>query len=123
MRPLKILLFLAVLLAAPRLWDAVAGEKDGKALVELSALEGTYKGSWTMYGIDDNDNVVKKMAWTDTMKAFGAEIKGGRAQVSTTDEMTFEGGKAPPFKVEGKEGYFLQKDGSLGEYFVETYGQ
>src|SRR5262249_11528656 len=31
--------------------------------------------------------------------------------------------KAPPFKVQGKEGYFLTKEGALGEYFIETYGQ
>jgi hypothetical protein len=57
------------------------------------------------------------------MKAVGPEVKGDRAQVATTDEMTFEGGKAPPFKIEGKEGYFLKKDGSLGDYFIETFGQ
>src|SRR5205085_8014865 len=28
-----------------------------------------------------------------------------------------------PFKVEGKEGYFLNKDGGLGEYFIESFGQ
>jgi hypothetical protein len=76
-----------------------------------------------MYGIDDHYEVVKKMAWTDTMKAFGAEVKEDRAQVTTTDEMSFEGRKAPPFKVAGKEGYFLTKEGTLGDYFVENLGQ
>jgi hypothetical protein len=37
--------------------------------------------------------------------------------------MTFEGGNIPPFKVQGKEGYLLKKDGSLGDYFIETSGQ
>jgi hypothetical protein len=90
---------------------------------EVRALVGTYTGSWTMYGVDDKGEAVKKMAWTDTMQAVNPEVKGDRAQVATTDEMTFEGGKAPPFKVEGKEGYFLKKDGSLGDYFIETFGQ
>ena len=90
---------------------------------EVRALEGMYTGSWAMYGMDDKGEVVKRMAWTDTMKAGSPEVKGDRAYVTTTDEMTFEGGKAPPFKVEGKEGYFLKKDGSLGEYFVEIFGQ
>jgi hypothetical protein len=90
---------------------------------EVRALAGVYTGSWTMYGIDDKGQVVKKMAWTDTMKAGGAEVKGGRAYVTTTDEMSFEGAKGPPFKVEGKEGYFLIKDGGLGDYFIETNGQ
>jgi hypothetical protein len=98
---------------------------DPKADVpkEVRALEGTYTGSWTMYGIDEKGEVVKRMTWTDTLKAGGAEVKDGRAQVPTMDEITFEGAKGPPFKVEGKEGYYLTKDGGLGEYFIETYGQ
>src|SRR5262245_32914828 len=95
-----------------------------KAIPEgVRALEGTYTGAWTMYGIDDNGEVVKRMAWTDTMRAASPEVKGDRAYVTTTDEMTFEGAKGPPLKVEGKEGYYLTKDGGLGDYFIETYGQ
>src|SRR5262245_25221727 len=77
---------------------------------EVRALEGTYVGSWTMYSVDDKNQVVKRMAWTDTVKASRAQVGGDRAWVSTVDEMHFEGGKAPPFKIEGKEGYFLTKD-------------
>jgi hypothetical protein len=91
--------------------------------MEVRALEGTYSGSWVMYGINDKGEVVKRMAWTDTMKAAGAEIQGDRAYVTTTGEMIFEGEKAPSIKVQGKEGYFLKKDGSLGDYFIETFGQ
>jgi hypothetical protein len=90
---------------------------------EVRALEGTYTGSWTMYGIDEKGEVVKRMAWTDTMTASGSEVAGDRALVSTMDEMTFEGGQIPPFKVPGKEGYFLNKDGGLGDYFIEAAGQ
>ncbi len=90
---------------------------------EVHALVGTYTGSWTMFGIDEKGEVVKRMAWTDTIKAEKPEVKGDRAYVSTTDEMTFEGGKIPPFKVQGTEGYFLKKDGGLGDYFIETFGQ
>jgi hypothetical protein len=86
-------------------------------------LEGTYAGAWTMYGIDDKGEVVKKMAWTDVLKAAKAEVKAGRAQVTTVDEMAFEGSKGPPFKIEGKEGYLLTSDGRLGGYFIEMFGQ
>jgi hypothetical protein len=86
-------------------------------------LVGTYTGSWTMFGIDEKDEVVKRMAWSDTIKAEKPEVKGERAFVTTSDQMTFEGGKIPPFKVQGKEGYFLKKDGGLGDYFIETFGQ
>ena len=41
---------------------------------EVQALEGTYTGSWTMYGIDEKGDVVKRMAWTDTMTASGSEV-------------------------------------------------
>src|SRR5207248_1632998 len=73
-------------------------------------------------GVDDKGRVVKRMAWTDTIKATNPERMGDRAFVTTTDEMTFEGAPAP-FKVQGKEGYYLTKDGGLGDYFIEANGQ
>jgi hypothetical protein len=62
------------------------------------------------------------MAWTDTIKAEKPEVKGDRAYVSTADEMTFEGGKIPPTKVQGNEGYHLKTDGGRGDYFIEMAG-
>lgn len=94
-----------------------------EAAKEVQALVGTYIGSWTMFGIDDKGEVVKRMAWTDIMKADGPDVKGDRAFVNTTDEMKFEGGRIPPIKVQGMEGYLLRSDGALGDYFVETAGQ
>jgi len=90
---------------------------------EVLDLVGTYTGSWTIFGIDGKGEVVKRMAWTDTVKADKPEVKGDRAYVSATDEMMFEGGKIPPFKSQFKEGYFLKKDGGLGDHFIETSGQ
>jgi hypothetical protein len=113
----------ALLVVAPLASLADDKNRLGKVPAEVAALEGAYTGSWVMYGIDGQGDIVKKMAWTDIVKAGGAEIKGDRAQVKTTDEMTFEGAKGPPFKVEGKEGYFLRKDGTPGDYFIETFGQ
>ena len=124
MRQLRLLpIFNLVLLGMAPPHAAADEEKAADVPREVRALEGTYIGSWVMYGIDEQGEVVKKMAWTDTMKAAGAEIKGDRAQVKTTDEMMFEGSQAPPFKVGGKEGYFLKQDGTLGDYFIETFGQ
>jgi len=102
--------------------DAKPGAPEGVP-PEVRALAGSYSGAWTMYGIDDKGEVVKRMAWTDTLKAAAPVVQGGRAYVSTTDEMTFAGAKGPPLKVEGREGYYLTKDGGLGDYFIETYGQ
>lgn len=86
-------------------------------------LAGTYTGSWTSYGLDANGEVIKQAAWTDTLKAENPLVEKSRAFVTTSDEMIFEGGRIPPMKVSGKEGYLLKSDGSLGEYFIETYGQ
>jgi hypothetical protein len=107
------------------LYFLAADQKDisDRPPEEVRDLAGKYTGSWTMFGIDDKGEVVKRMAWTDTIKAEKPEVQGDRTYVSTIDEMTFEGGKIPPFKVQGKEGYFLKKDGVLGDYFIETYGQ
>lgn len=89
---------------------------------EVRALEGTYTGSWTMYGVNDKGEVVKRAAWTDTMRATGAQIKGNRALVTTIDEMVFEGGRIPPREYSGTEGYYLKADGALGDYFIESQG-
>jgi hypothetical protein len=90
---------------------------------EVKDLVGTYTGSWTIYGLDANGQVIKQAAWTDTLKAENPVVEKSRAFVTTSDEMVFEGGRIPPMKVAGREGYLLNSDGSLGEYFIETYGQ
>ncbi|CAN5595355.1 hypothetical protein BH10PLA2_BH10PLA2_20610 [soil metagenome] len=122
------LMFLLPALVAGWVLSPIAGadpKQDAPKIIpkEVRALEGTYTGAWTIYGINDKGEVVKRMAWTDTMKAGSPEVKGDRAYVTTTDEMAFDGAKGPPFKVEGMEGYYLTKDGGLGDYFVETFGQ
>ncbi|HEX8264990.1 MAG TPA: hypothetical protein VF596_06160 [Pyrinomonadaceae bacterium] len=90
---------------------------------EVKDAVGTYTGSWTSYSLDANGQVIKQAAWTDVMKAENPVVEKNRAYVATTDDMTFEGGRIPPMKVPGKEGYLLNSDGSIGEYFIETYGQ
>src|SRR5258708_35159091 len=88
-----------------------------------SDLAGVYRGTWNMYGIDEKGATVKRMAWTDVMTASSPVVERGRAFVSTVDEMTFEGGRIPPMKIKGTEGYFLAPDGTLGDYFIEANGQ
>jgi hypothetical protein len=90
---------------------------------EVKALEGNYAGEWSMHGINDKGAVVKLFSWTDTVKTTGAAVKGDRAFITWVNEQVFEGGKIPPRKMEGKEGYLLNKDGSVGDYFIEMFGQ
>jgi hypothetical protein len=90
---------------------------------ELSDLIGTFVGEWAIFGIDEKGQIVKKMSWTDTIKAANPAVKGDRAYVTTSDEMIFDGGKIPPSKYQGTEGYFINTDGSLGDYFIESFGQ
>ncbi len=100
-----------------------AQNKQTQIPKEVSDLVGTYTGSWTSYGLDANGQVVKQAAWTDTLKAENPIVEKNRVFITTTDEMTFEGGRIPPMKVPGREGFTLNNDGSLGEYFIETFGQ
>jgi hypothetical protein len=89
---------------------------------EVEAISGTFTGTWVMYGIDGQAQVIKRGSWTDTMRAENAVMKDDRAYVTTVDEMIFEG-RPTPMKIDGKEGYLINKDGSLGDYFIETFGQ
>lgn len=112
----------AFLLAALMLFGSVNSSAQ-KIPAEVQAIVGSFTGSWTTYAVNDKGEVVKQMAWTDTIKAEKPTVTADRAFVETIDEMTFEGGRIPPQKIVGKEGYFLNKDGSLGEYFIEIFGQ
>ena len=86
-------------------------------------LAGTYAGGWTLFGLDEASQVVELASWTDTIQAENPQMDAEQAYVLTTSEMVFDGSNAPPVQFTGKEGYFLLPDGSLGDYFVETFGQ
>ena len=117
--------FFVVLLSLLTCDSAVTFGQNGSRQVpkELIGIAGTFTGSWTSFGIDEKGQIVKRAAWTDTVKAENPVVKDDRAYVSTTDDMIFEGGRIPPMKVQGTEGYFLNKDGSLGDYYFENFGQ
>ena len=89
---------------------------------ELRKLLGTFTGKWTMFGINDKGDIVKKMAWTDTITCSDLQTTDDKVFVKTVDAMTIEG-MAQKMTWEGKEGYFLNKDKSLGSYFIESRGQ
>src|SRR5262249_15075468 len=106
--------------------ETVTGNNSRSSQVVPKAvrdLEGTYVGSWTLLGIDEESKVVKLASWTDTIKAENPQMHDEQAYVLTTSEMVFDGSDAPPVKFTGKEGYLLMPDGSLGNYFIETFGQ
>ena len=106
--------------------ETVTGNNNGSSQVVPKAvrdLEGTYVGSWTLFGINEEGQVVKLASWTDTIKAENPQMDAEQAYVLTTTEMVFDGSDAPPVQFTGKEGYFLMPDGSLGDYFIETFGQ
>lgn len=100
-----------------------AQNKTAPVPKEVGDVAGIYTGSWTSYGLDADGQVVKQAAWTDTLKAENPTVEKNRAFVTTVTDMTFEGGRIPPMKVPGKEGYVVNPDGSLGEYFIEAFGQ
>lgn len=118
---LNVLCFALVAGAHGSFHGAEDQEKPQQVPAEVRALEGTYTGSWTMFGYDETNKVSKKMSWKDKLKVTDAVIKDGRAQVTTTCEMTFDGADnaIPPVVIKGTEGYFHNADGALGDYFIE----
>lgn len=100
-----------------------SAQNSQKVPAEVQAIAGTYTGSWTIYGINEKGEIFRQAAWTDTMKAENPSVEANRAFVTTLDAVTFEGGNIPPLNFVGKEGYLLNKDGSLGDYFIEINGQ
>lgn len=116
-------LYFMLALYASGAQTASAQEQARQIPAEVKAIAGTYTGAWTVFGIDEKGQAVKRAAWTDVIKAENATVKGDRAYVTVTDEMTFEGGRIPPRRTQGTEGYLLNRDGSLGDYFFETSGQ
>jgi methionine-rich copper-binding protein CopC len=115
-----VLFFLLMLSTAGAL---TAQEQARQIPKEVNAIAGTYTGAWTVFGVDEAGQPVKRAAWTDVIKGENPVAKSDRAFVSITDEMTFEGGRIPPRKTQGMEGYLINKDGSLGDYFFEGAGQ
>ena len=101
----------------------VTDQNNGVVPQAVRDMAGTYVGSWTSFGIDAEGQVVKYASWTDTVKAENPQIDGDQAYVLATDEMVFEDNNIPPMKITWKEGYFLMPDGTLGDQFIETFGQ
>jgi hypothetical protein len=112
--------FVVTVLLGTALTGANAQDTPPKQVLDLA---GVYRGAWSMYGVDEKGAPVKRMAWTDVVTASNPAVERGRAFVSILDEMTFEGGRIPPMKMKGSEGYFMAGDGTLGDYFVEVNGQ
>lgn len=122
----SIMILLVSLLLSACQFKLVTDPNNGSSLVVPEAvrdLEGNYVGSWTMFGIDEEGQVVKSLSWTDTIQAENPQMDGEQAYVLTNTAMVFDGGDIPPMEFPGKEGYFLMPDGSLGDYFIETFGQ
>jgi hypothetical protein len=105
------------------LGSGFAADASSEIPKQVMALVGTYSGSWKSFGIDAQGQIVQRSAWTDTMKAEKPVREAERVWVSTEDVMVFEARPGTPFNLPGKEGFRLNKDGTLEDYFIETLGQ
>ena len=98
-----------ILLVSPLLsacqFKPVTDQNNGVVPQVVHDMAGTYVGSWTMFGIDAEGQVVEYSSWTDTVKAENPQMDGDRAYVLATDEMVFENSNIPPMEVSWKEGY------------------
>jgi len=89
---------------------------------EVQNLVATAKGSWTSYGLSEKGEIVKRFSYPDELTTKDLKVEDARAFVSYTAKMHFPG-REEPFVMEGKEGYYLNADGTLGDYFTEQFGQ
>lgn len=101
----------------------VTDQNNGVVPQAVRDMAGNFAGSWTMFGLDEEGQAVKVVSWTDTVQAENPQIDGDRAYVLVTDEMVYEDNNIPPMQLTWNEGYFLMPDGTLGDQFVESYGQ
>ena len=83
-------------------------------------IAGTYKGAWTMSGINSDGAIVDKLKWTDLVVATNPQQISGRSIIDVHSVMTYENGQTREAKF--REGYFARLDGSLGNRFFEDRG-
>jgi hypothetical protein len=121
----KTILLVSLTLAASQFtaFMAQANRSSPEVPQAVHDMVGTYVGSWTMFGVDEEGHVVEFSSWTDTVTAENPQIDGEKAYVHATDAMVFENSNIPPMEVTWIEGYFLMPDGSLGDQFIESFGQ
>ena len=118
-RPLS--LALAFLFAGFAPSRVVPEASHGDIPDQVKDLVGTYRGEWAMWGLDAKGEAVVRAKWSDVNVASDPKIADGKAFVVTKDEMKFEG--APKAQLfEGSEGWFVNADGSLGDYYLESGG-
>ena len=110
--------------SAPGLLRSPARASRQSSAVPRAAakLEGVYRGTWTLYRVDERGAPAKSATWRDVLTASDARIENERALVSTVDRITFDDRRTPPMTVRGAEGYFLTRNGAPGRYFVEVKG-
>ena len=89
---------------------------------QVKDLVGTYRGEWAIYGLDAKGEPVVRAKWSDVNVASDPRVEKGKAFVVTKDEMKFEGAPRPQ-TFDGSEGWFVNADGSLGDYYIEGGGE
>jgi hypothetical protein len=114
---------IALLIVCAFMTSSFCEEHNMEIPKEIQSLVGSYHGEWAAYGVDSVGQIIKTTSWVDTITLSDPVIESNRVYAYTEDKMYFNGGLVPPMKVSGIEGYFLNDDGSLGDYFFEIYGQ
>ena len=96
-------------------------ECAAEALETVSAMVGTFGGSWEMFGLDAQDQPVVAMTWTDVATATDPVAEAGRAYVSITDVMDTDAyGQMEQSWIEG---VYIEDDCSVGVPFMEMDGE
>jgi len=114
---------IALLIVCIYFTSSFCEEQNKEISKEIQSLVGSFQGEWTAYGIDNAGQIMKAISWVDTITTGDPITESNRVYVPTEDKMYFKGKHIQPMTVSGIEGYFINDDGSLGDYFFEMYGQ
>ena len=114
---------IALLIVCTFITSSFCEEQNIEIAEEIQSLVGSYRGEWTAFGIDSAGQIIQAANWVDTITLSDPVTESNRVYAPTEDKMYFKGGHIPPMTVAGIEGYFINDDGSLGDYFFEMYNK
>jgi len=83
-------------------------------------LAKTFTGEWEMFKLDESDESVVDLGWTDVIVGSNPRIEEDRAFVDVISDM--DGGMWT-YSYSLIEGVMITEDGGMGDYFMEIEGE
>ena len=89
---------------------------------EIKKFAGVFSGEWTAFKLNEKLEVVKSIAWKDTLRTNKPIIKDSLAFVNIKSVMVFENPQIPPYKMTFTEGFKI-KDNQIDFHYFKTMGK